>query len=363
MSLTRPTRQQIIDRIASDFKSDFGATYIALRSFLQIFARVFAGGLHLLYGYLDNVVEEMFASSASGAWLERIGAEYGILRTAATASAGGGTATGTVGTVIPAGSELQSSSGNLYTTDAAYTIGAGGSVAVEVTASTEGEASNEAGGAVLTFVSPIAGVDTSVTIDSDGLAGGTDEEADEAYRARILARMRFAPQGGCAADYVTWAKEVSGVTRAWTYPQYMGRGTLAVFFMRDNDTDPYPSLDAAAEVREYLVSHEDSRGITVGCPVTAEPGLFVLAPVRKTVNLSIALYPNTAAVQAAVQDQLEDLFYREGGPGETIYLSEIAEAVSLAEGEERHRPVLPAADVVCAYNEVPEVGTITWSSY
>ncbi len=248
-------------------------------------------------------------------------------------------------------------------TDADATIGGGGSITVDVTASTAGADSNELAGAVLTFITPIAGVDTTATVGSGGLAGGADEETDEAYRARILARKQFAPQGGCAEDYVAWAKEVAGVTRAWVYEQYYGRGTLALFFVRDDDASPFPDASEVAAVRAHIVSHVDSRGITVGCPVTAEPGLFVLAPTQKTVDMSIAIYPNTAAVQAQVLAELQDLFLREGGPGETIYLSEISEAISIAEDEERHRLTIPASDVVCAYNEVPVVGTITWSAY
>lgn len=363
MSLTRPTLTSLIDRIAADFKAAFGATYIALRSFLMVFSRVIGGAVHLLYGYIDNVVDELFVLTASTTYLERIGAEYGILRNEAVAAKGTVTITGVAGTIVPIGTELQSSSDNLYTTDAAATIGIGGSITADVTASEEGTASNESGGAVLTFVTPIAGVDTSVTADSDGLTGGTDEETDDDYRTRILDRKRFAPQGGCAEDYIAWAKEVSGVTRAWVYEQYQGRGTLAVFFMRDGDANPFPNAAALLAVYNYIVSHEDSRGVTVGCPVTAKPGLFVLAPTAKTVDMSIAIYPNTVAVQAQVTAELEDLFQREGGLGETIYLSEIREAISAAADEEHHTLVSPVADVACLYNEVAVLGTITWSAY
>lgn len=360
MPLIRPTLTALIDRIAADFKTAFGATYIALRSFLMIFARVIGGAIHLLYGYLDNMVDELFVMTASTAYLERIGTEYGILRNAAVASIGTITITGTPATIIPAGSELQSANENSYTTDTEVTIGAGGNIDADVTASEAGADSNEAAAAVLTFVTPIAGADTSTIVDADGLTGGTDEETDEDYRSRILARKRFAPQGGCAEDYIAWAKEVPGVTRAWVYEQYQGRGTLAVFFMRDDDTDPFPDAAAVAAVRAHIVSHEDSRGVDVGCPVTAEPGLFVMAPVKKEVYVTITMYPDTSTIRAEVETELEDLFYREGGPGETIHLSEIGEAISLAKGEKYHTLTIPSVDVVCAYNEIAILETLTF---
>lgn len=364
MSFTRSTLTEIIDRISADFKSAFGATYIALRSFIQIFARVIGGAVHLLYGYIDNVVDELFVLTASQEYLEKIGSEYGILRNASTASIGVITITGTAATVIPAGTELQSSSDNLYTTDTGVTIGIGGSITVGVTASIKGVVSNEAGGAVLTFVTPIAGVDTSATVDSDGLSGGTDEENDEDYRSRILIRKRFAPHGGNAQDYINWAKEVSGVTRAWVHELFMGRGTLAVFFMRDNDIDPFPNAAAVAAVRAYIISHTDSRGVIVGAPVTADPGLVVMAPVKREVNINIQIHPNTSTVQAQVTAELVDLFFRLGGPGQTIRVSQISEAISSAEDEEYHNILSPTnLDVVLAYNEVAVLGTATYYGY
>lgn len=363
MSFSRSTLDEIISRVSSDFKAAFGATYIALRSFIQIFARVIGGAVHLVYGYIDNIVNELFILTATTTFLERLGAEYGILRNAAIASAGTITITGTAGTIIPIDTELQSVSDNNYTTDAQATIGVGGSIAVDITAVTAGANSNEAAGAILTFITPIPTVDTSAIVDGDALIGGTDEEEDEDYRSRILIRKRFAPHSGNEQDYINWAKEVSGVTRAWVYPQYQGRGTLAVYFMRDDDVDPFPDATAVAVVRAYIISHTDSRGVVVGAPVTAEPGLFVIAPVAKVIDLSISIFPNTADVQTQVEAELEDLFFREGGPAKTIRLSQVDEAISLAEDEEYHNLTVPASDIVMVFNEVAVLGTITWSDY
>ena len=41
-------------------------------------------------------------------------------------------------------------------------------------------------------------------------------------------------------DYVAWATEVPGVTRAWCSPNGMGAGTVVVRFVRDDDDDPIP---------------------------------------------------------------------------------------------------------------------------
>jgi len=362
MAFERPKLQTIVDRIITDFETRItGAEEILRRSVLRIMGRVYAGACHLLYGYLDNMALQLFITTADSEHLETAGGEYGIVRTASVKATGNALATGTNAIIILEGSELQSATGEIYKVDADVTI-AVGVATIELTAEEGGIDWNEEANAVLTFVSPIAGVDTEVTIDSDGLTGGTDEEADTAYRLRILTRKRQPPHGGAHFDYEAWAKEVSGVTRAWTIEQYHGVGTVGVVFVRDGDDSIIPDDSARVTVRTYIVSHTDPlTGVTVGCPVTAEPGLFMIESGLQSTDFSIAVYPYTAAVRAAIQTALEDLYLANGGPGNTIYLSQIVGAIASATGEERHSLTAPAADIATPTNKVPVVGTITWS--
>ena len=60
---------------------------------------------------------------------------------------------------------------------------------------------------------------------------------------------------------------------------------------------------------------------------------------------------------------MEDLILRDGGPGETLYLSRIDEAISLATGEEKHRLDVPVADVTASTGQVHVLGTITFGDY
>jgi len=363
MPFTRKSLQGIVDQIVSDFQARItGATSLLRRSVLRVIARVNAGAFHLLYEYLDYQARQLFATTGDEAGLEAIASEYGITRNAATYAIGSGTATGTNGITIPAGSQLTSTDDQTYETDEDVVIAAG-TATVEFTATIAGADGNDDAGITLTFVSPIAGVNTSLTVDADGIYDGTDEETDEELRARILARKRQPPHGGAEFDYETWALEVSGVTRAWTFPLYMGVGTIGVAFVRDDDDSIIPNAVQMAEVRAYIVEHEDpGTGKMVGCPVTAEPGLFMVTLAPQTIDFEIAIYPNTVAVQAAVEDALADLIVREGGPGEMIYLSEINEAISLASGEEHHRLDSPVEDVT-AVNKVHVLGTVTFTNY
>ena len=95
-------------------------------------------------------------------------------------------------------------------------------------------------------------------------------------------------------------------------------------------------------------------------PVTAH--LYVYAPEIKPVNIKISgLLPDDAEVRAAVQQELRDLFAREGAPGQRIYLSHIRAAISAALGEEDHTVVLPTSDPIPdSNNELLSLGEITW---
>lgn len=363
MPFSRPTLQSLIDRISNDYTTRISnANSLLRRSTLKIMAKVYAGAMHLMYGFLNYVADQLFAARADTEGLEAIGDEYGITRNAATTATGTGAATGTNGTVIPAGSELQATSGQVYETDSEATI-ATGTATLDFTAQTAGADGNDDGGITLSFVSPIAGVDNSVTVDSDGISGGTDEEDDDSLRERILSRKREPPHGGAEFDYGTWAKDVSGVTRTWTFPQYQGNGTIGLAFTRDNDTSIIPNQTQRQAVYDYIIEHEDpATGKTVGIPVTAEPGFFVIEIEEFAVNLEINVSPNTSTVRSNIEGQLEDFIYRDGGPGNTLYFSKISEAISLAVGEERHELVSPVADVTAATNQVHVLGTVTFNT-
>lgn len=369
MAFSRPTLQQIVDRIKADLVSKItGATTFALRSVLLIMGTAYAGAVHLLYGFLENMSKELFAKTATadadGGKLDTMGSEYGILRKAATPAVGSAGSTGnTPATAVPAGTSLSSPTGNKYLTTAIATVTAGGVLTVLLQCDTVGVAGNDSAAVVLSFDSPIAGIGSTVVVDASGLYNGTDVENDDAYRLRILERKQFAPHGGAGEDLEVWAKELSYVTRAWAYPQYNGPGTVALYFACDAQTPITPTPTQIAAVLAYLTLHTDIKGQQIGVPVTMLPGLFVLSPVIHQIDLTVRVYPNTTAVQDAVTAQIVDFIYREAYPGQKVYMSRLGEAISAALGEERSAIVIPAADFTLAYNEVGVLGTITWQDY
>jgi uncharacterized phage protein gp47/JayE len=371
MPFDRPTLTTIFNRIQSDLQTRItGANTLLRRSVLSVLAKVHAGAIHLIYGYMDYEAKQFFILSADEYGLIKHGTEYGMDREAAVKATGTCAATGTAATTIPAETELESDEGQVYITDAAVTLDALGAGTLAFTASDAGVDANDDGGISLSFVSPISGVDATATVSANGISGGLDEEDIEDWRDRLLARKRSPPHGGAEHDYETWAKEVSGVTRAWSFPLYFGVGTVGLAFVRDEDTSIIPDATEMKAVYDYVISHEDPvTGKTVGIPVTAEPGFFIIGYndgqtfVEKEVDLTLAIYPNNTTIQAAVTTKVQDALELYGGPGETVYLSDLYFMIGDAANLERLRIDLPGADIVATNTEVHVLGTITFDSY
>lgn len=227
MSFQRPTLNQLIDRIKTDAESRYGQRVLR-RSLITVFSRVFAGAAYSLYGYIEYVSKQIFATTAEGPYLERRASEYGIYRKKATAAEGTVTFSGS-GTV-PSGTLLQTDDEIQFETTAASSNNTAPIIAVNA-----GASGNIPTGTVLSLVSPVVGIETEAT--SSATSGGSETENDESLRSRLLFRMRNPPKAGTRTDYVAWALEVPGVTRAWCYPLELGPGHVSVRFMTDGLTE------------------------------------------------------------------------------------------------------------------------------
>lgn len=350
MSFNRPSLTQLIERASTDIESRLpGVDARTRRSNLAVIARVHAGAVHGLYGFLDWISRQVMPDTAEAEHLERWASIWDITRIAASQAKGNITITGTDGIAVPAGSQLQRSDGALFATDAEVTI-ASGTATAAVTAVEGGTTGNTAVSTSLSFVTPIAGINSAATVATGGLVNGTDAESDDALRERLLDHIQEPPQGGSAADYVKWAKQVPGVTRAWCYPEEDGDGTVKVRFMTDDLTvDGIPTAGKVAEVQAHINELK---------PVTAN--VTVAAPVAVPLAFTIQAIPNTQAVKDAIDAELADLIRREAEPGGTILLSHIREAISVAAGEINYVMTAPNADVTRTTGQITTKGAITW---
>lgn len=351
MPFARPALQELVDRAVADIASRLQGGAPALRrSNLNVLAKTRAGGNHEIYGYLDWMFRQLFPDTAEGEYLQRWATIFlDVPQKQATFAAGPITLPGVNGAIVPAGTVLQRADGAEFTVDADATV-SGGVASPTVTALVAGVAGNTDAGIVLSLVLPIDGIMGSGTVGAGGLVGGFDIESPDSVRYRLLTRLRRPPQGGADFDYVDWALEVPGVTRAWCYPKYLGPGTVGLCFVTDGAPGGLiPDAATVAAVQSYVQAR---------CSVIAD--LTVFAPAAVPLDFTIQLTPNTAAVQAAVQAELADLIGREATPGGTILLSHIDQAISNAAGETDHVLVSPATNVSVAAGQISVMGAITW---
>lgn len=339
---SRPTLPALVQSLREDMLSRVDGDQLR-RADAEVYARVFAGALHGLYGYADWIARQIIWDTCDDDTLERWASMWlQVPRKPAAAANGTVAFVLATGATVPTGTVLQAFDGVQYTTTADSDASS-----APVAAVLAGAAGNRAAGQALSLVSPVAGAQTQATASE--LSGGADIESIDNLRARLIDRVRTPPDGGSATDYEAWALEVPGVTRAWVAPLEQGAGTVVVRFVRDNDTAIIPDATEVATVLAHINAVR---------PVTAE--LFVVAPVADPINYQITLVPNTLAARMAVEAELRDLHRREAAPGVTLLISHIREAISTASGEADSVLVAPAANVVSATGHMPAFGSIAW---
>ncbi|MDI3259705.1 MAG: baseplate J/gp47 family protein [Sinobacteraceae bacterium] len=338
-----------------------GATPQLRRSILGAIATALAGALHGLYGYVSQLAVRGVPSTATGPALDGWASLWGLARAPAAAASGSIVITGQAGLLVPAGSQLQSLVGVEYALDADATIGPGGTVTASVTALLAQADGNQSPGAILSFISPLSGVDPTATVASGGLTGGADIETDDALRARLIDYLSNAPQGGSQADYVRWALSVTGVSRAWCMPLYSGIGTVRVYIADDSyvgATLASPALVSA--VQAYIDSIKPVGVAYVDAGGNVQNGLEVVAPTAQPVDITATVAPDTTDIRAAVTANLKDLFAA-ASPEGTIKLHQIYKAFLDAPGLTDFTLSAPTADQVAAPGAILTLGAVTWA--
>jgi uncharacterized phage protein gp47/JayE len=321
---------------------------------LYLLAQSIAGAAHGLYGQIRYIWDQAFPDTAGGEALERWGNNYGVPRRDPSFAEGEVIVTGADSAAVPLGAELVRADGAAFEVTEGINLTEGTGV-VQVRATASGVESNTAAGAELSFSEPVLDVDGAATVSPLGLGGGADLEDDDQLRDRVIQRLRSPGQGGNAQDYVRWALEVPGVTRAFCFPVFYGLGTVGVGVMRDLDEDPFPQGPALVEIQAYI---DDRRPV-------AMVGVTVFAPTPVPVDLTIQLEPDTPAIRAGVEAALGELIYSEGAAAprqasSSLALSRIQEAISSADGERSHVLVAPVAAPVVLPGQLLTLGAISW---
>ena len=345
MAFDRPTLRELITQMTTDAEREAGAKQLR-QSNLRVLPKVFAYACHGLYGFITWILKQLFPDTAEKQFLDRQASIQGIYRRAASKATGTLTVSYTEGATLPVGTIFMADDQMRYETTAEPEVG---SYTVPVQCLETGTIGNREAGQTYTLVSPVVGVDAEAV--GSEMAGGAEAESDESLRKRLLFRLQNPPRGGAKEDYIAWAEEVPGVTRAWCFPKEQGIGTVVVRFATDGMTeDGIPTSGMVQIVSDYIAEV---------APVTATP--YVVAPVAKPVNFRIKdLIPDSESVRAQVEAELKSLFIKEAHPGEALKLTHIQQAISSAAGEDDYELLEPTADVPADSTQLLVVGEVTY---
>ena len=360
MPYTPPTRDEMAVRAYLAFRQHLKGSDAALwPNNVAATAKVLGEIGAQVFTYVDYKARQRFISTADTEGLELAGADLAVPRKPASYAEGVVRLTGTTGTVLSAGSELVRVDGLSYTTLAAGTVDTGGILDVEVRASETGKTYNALPGVTMTLTAAVAGITSTGEVGTEGIGLGADTEGNESFRSRLLFRNQYVPAAGAPHDYVRWAREVPGVSRAFVDPVSLqtGRTDVGVWFMTDELTPDGIPLDADVDrVTAYLES-----------VVPAPAPLSVQKPVAVSVDVTITgLSDDTAATRTAIFNELADMFRRDVAVSTlmvpiTVYYSRMVEAISRAAGEHHHMLTAPSGDVVLNAGEIGVLGNITYA--
>jgi uncharacterized phage protein gp47/JayE len=322
-----------------------------------------------LYAFASDMLKQGFLDTASGVWLDRKAAEYGVTRNPANETEGLVVFSRDVARAtnipIPAGSVVatpRDQSGLEYrylTTEDAVLLADETSVTVQVLAEGAGSAWNVGAGSITRMKTYITGVD-AVTNEADWIdVVGADVEDDEALRRRCYLAWEELARGGTAAAYVSWALSVTGVTSAFVDDDLpRGEGTLDLYIMGEAGPPDAALLEAIQAV-------VDARR-----PITADA--LVRAPEAVAVPMHLVVTPRAGydptALDTEIRRRLSVLFGDIDDPslgiiplgvGKDVVAARLIALVMAIPGVYSVTILEPAADVVVASNQVPDLGDVT----
>jgi uncharacterized phage protein gp47/JayE len=355
MPFARPTLGELRLRIADDLVDKLPGADARLRvNNLRAFSEVEAGVAHLLYGRLDWSFRQLFPDTAEREYLDRWASIWGVARIPASAANGVGVWEAQPGATVPAGALIRRND-NIQYRSADGGVESNGVVALNLECLTRGAIGNAAEGTQLSLMTTQPLVAVAGLVAEPGLAGGADEQSDDALLTALLTRIQLPPHGGAAFDYIRWALEVPGVTRAWVYPLEAGAGTVVVRFMMDDVRTPdgIPLPADVARVQAYIADPNRA-------PVTAK--IYVFAPVPLVVNVHISqLSPDSPTIREGIAHNLAQMILEEAEPGRPIYLSQFTTAIGLTPEVRHFILAAPATMPTPQPGEIVVLGAIGYS--
>lgn len=275
------TQEEILSRLLSEISAEYDKSE---GSFFYDVEKPVSMELADVYTRIEEILQNGFALTASGIYLDNKVLEQGLTRKAATSASVVVKITGNPGAVISIGDKVASDS-LVFTVTESKTLDASGVAEVMASCDTPGRIGNIPIGAINKFPVTLSGL---VSVTNEAAAdGGFDEESDTELRERYFEKVSLPATSGSKYHYVMWAKEVSGVGDAKCLPLWNGNGTVKVVIIDADKGTANPELISAVE--QHI---EESRPI--GASVTVESALPLVINVTVTLVLSSGTSKETA---------------------------------------------------------------------
>lgn len=260
-----------------------------------------AAELAKAYINLDKSLNDVFpqtttVDSVVDFWASLVG----ISRKQGSPATGTVTFTGTAGTSIMSGTQVQTNGGLIYHTTENATIT---SNSVDVPAESEdvGEKYNIPAGVIASMPISVSGVSL---VTNAALTGGSDVESNSDLFARFLTVIQRPSTSGNVNDYYKWAMSVSGIGGAKIIPLWNGNGTVKIVLI---DTDKQPaSAELVSSVHDYI---EQVRPI--GASVTYKAADTLQTNISVTLSLADGYTTDSILpiIKAAVSNYLKDVAF------------------------------------------------------
>jgi uncharacterized phage protein gp47/JayE len=163
---------------------------------------------------------------------------------------------------------------------------------------------------------------------------------------RVLDNIRRPPAGGNKYDYVKWAKKITNVKKAYSFPLAQGLGSVDVVIIADAVATGSEIPDQALldEVKAYI---EDVMSVEVRF-------LRVLPPtvVNQDVTMTVTGSANLAQITADVTAYINNMT-----PGQVLYVKQL-DSIAIANGADDVDVTVPAETVTPQPTEMLRAGAI-----
>ena len=358
------TEEEIYQQMAACFEEETGT---ALRGDGDMAVRLYAVAAQIygLYVQAEWVDRQCFPQTAAGEFLDKHAQLRGLARRQATAAQGtirfSTDSAAATDLVVPAGTICLTAGGVRFETTQEAVLEAG-ETAVDVPARAvePGAAGNAAAGTIRAMA--VAPVGVSGCTNPAGFSGGTDEEEDEALRARVLEMNRAAaryfysqlnsPAGNVglsnAAFYQQGALSFDEGAAAAVIPRPRGVGSVDVVV---STAAGAPSAELLEELEDYF---EARREIAVDVQVKA--------PEVEPITVNARVQPEEGrdcesvcqAAEQAVQSWFDGRLL-----GQDVLRAKLGDIIFSVDGVKNYVLDAPAADVTVDSGTLPRLTSVT----